>query len=779
MKSSNIWVAMLVVCLLLAPGVWAQAPASTNQSASFLAPSASAPVVPKVIEFSGTLFDEQNRPMTGPVGITFALYAQHTGGAALWMETQNVRPDESGNYTVLLGTATASGVPQELFASGEARWLGAQPERRAEQPRVLLVSVPYALKAGDAQTLGGRPASDFALANALPASSALPFGGAAAAATTAVIASAQSPLPATLGGTGTTNFIPIWTNSTTLGNSIMSQVGGNVSVGGALQLPATGTASATAGFNSRPFDLFASAWNTTGTGAAVSEHFRLQAEPAGSNTTAPSGKLNLLFQSGTGTPGETGLSINSKGIITFASGQTLPTVTGNETVKGNLSASQLISTVATGTAPLHMTSTTQVPNLNASLLGGLPAGAFALVGAPNTFTGTQTIHGDLALPNTTGSGGVGVITLGGSPFVHNFGPVNTFVGTNAGNFSMTGGSNTAIGFEALSFNTTGVANSASGWGALLSNTTGGNNTASGLGALQNNTTGSFNTASGVLALKSNTTGAGNTASGLGALASNTTGGNNTASGNAALLSNTTGAGNTAMGLQSLHSNTTGSRNIAIGSNAGGIATTGSDNIYIGNAGFAAEGKAIRIGIQGTQAKTFIAGISGVTTGGAGATVLVDANGQLGTVSSSRRYKYDVHDMDEGSNNLLRLRPVTFRYKQAQTDGSHPLQYGLIAEEVAEVYPELVQYAPTGDVNTVLYHLLPAMLLNEVQKQHRQIEAQDTHIRKLTRQVQEMQKVQQQMTALEARLARFEEMQNHSFRTAGGAAGMNKRPDSSD
>ena len=155
MESSNIWVAMLVVCSFLASAGWAQGPPSGDQSASSLAPSAASAVVPQLIKFSGTLLDEQDRPMTGPVGVTFALYAQQTDGAALWIETQNPTPDANGNYTVLLGAASNDGVPAELFVAGKARWLGVQVERQVEQPRILLVSVPYALKAGDAQTLGG------------------------------------------------------------------------------------------------------------------------------------------------------------------------------------------------------------------------------------------------------------------------------------------------------------------------------------------------------------------------------------------------------------------------------------------------------------------------------------------------------------------------------------------------------------------------------------------------------------------------------------------------
>jgi len=179
MKPSPISVAMLVVSLFLAPALLAQSPASANQNAASPAPSPSTAEVPRLIKFSGTLLDAQDRPMTGPVGVTFALHAQQTGGAALWLETQNVKPDASGVYTVLLGANSANGVPAELFASGEARWLEVQVERQAEQPRVLLVSVPYALKAKDAETLGGKPASAFLTTETL-AGAGNPAGAAAA-----------------------------------------------------------------------------------------------------------------------------------------------------------------------------------------------------------------------------------------------------------------------------------------------------------------------------------------------------------------------------------------------------------------------------------------------------------------------------------------------------------------------------------------------------------------------------------------------------------------------
>ena len=291
----------------------------------------------------------------------------------------------------------------------------------------------------------------------------------------------------------------------------------------------------------------------------------------------------------------------------------------------------------------------------------------------------------------------------------------------------TGNYNTAIGPFALRFNTTGEYNTANGYQALLNNTTGYNNTAKGYAALLNNTTGHENTATGLAALFSNTTADSNTATGEQALFSNTTGSGSTASGVASLYSNTVGGRNTAFGYAALFNNATGSNNIAIGYLAGQL-TRGNNNIDIGNGGIsAAENGVTRIGTAGTHNATYIAGINGVTTQGGGVAVFIDSNGQLGTVTSSQRFKNDIKDMGTISERLMQLRPVTFRYKQAGNNGEHPVQYGLIAEEVAKVYPNLVQYDKAGKPFTIYYHLLTPMLLNELQKEHRQNQAQRTEI----------------------------------------------------
>jgi hypothetical protein len=313
-------------------------------------------------------------------------------------------------------------------------------------------------------------------------------------------------------------------------------------------------------------------------------------------------------------------------------------------------------------------------------------------------------------------------------------PDNTFLGPQAGNYGqMTGGSNTGIGAGALSLNTSGASN-----------------TAVGSAALEFNTSGGFNTAVGFEALVFDDSGGANTALGAQALMAATTGAENTAVGTAALAQDTSGFGNVALGQGALGNVTTGNLNIAIGSSAGQNLAAGSFNIDIGNLPVADESHTMRLG-DASQHQTFIAGIYAVTSS-SGAPVFVNSNGQLGTSVSSLRFKEEVEEMGEASAGLMRLRPVTFRYKPAYDDGSRLLQYGLIAEEVAKVYPGLVQYDEEGRPLSVRYHFVNAMLLNEVQRQHAQAEAQQAEIAGAKAEIAGQ---RARIEELEARLARLE------------------------
>ncbi len=296
---------------------------------------------------------------------------------------------------------------------------------------------------------------------------------------------------------------------------------------------------------------------------------------------------------------------------------------------------------------------------------------------------------------------------------------NTAEGTDA-LFSLTGGTeNTALGADALYYNAGGIGNTAVGHSTLLSNTSGDDNTAIGVLALFSNTLGSHNTASGDFALYSNTSGDDNTADGHFALFHNTTGPRNTATGHGALYGNTTGEANTASGFNALLHNTAGSGNIALGASAGTNLRTGNKNIDIGNAGVTDESNTIRIGNVANQSATFIAGISGATVP-TGVAVIVDGTGHLGTTTSSARFKDAVKPMDKASEAILALQPVTFRYKHELDPAGIP-QFGLVAEDVEKVNPDLVARDADGKAYTVRYEAVNAMLLNEFLKEHRTVE----------------------------------------------------------
>jgi hypothetical protein len=256
-------------------------------------------------------------------------------------------------------------------------------------------------------------------------------------------------------------------------------------------------------------------------------------------------------------------------------------------------------------------------------------------------------------------------------------------------------------------------------------------------ALQFNTDGYYNTAVGFGALQFNTTGGENTAVGYGPLTSNTTGLQNTAAGRAALELNTTGSKNTASGYDALGGNTTGNNNLAVGYKAGLNLTTGSNNIDIVNHGVRGEAKTIRIGTTGTQTNAYVAGISGVTVAG-GVGVVIDTDGHLGTTVSSARFKEAVKPMDKGSETIFALQPVTFRYKKDLDPAGIP-QFGLVAEEVQKVNPDLVARDAEGKVYTVRYEAVNAMLLNEFLKEHREVQEQKATITQLKSTVAHQQK----------------------------------------
>jgi hypothetical protein len=317
--------------------------------------------------------------------------------------------------------------------------------------------------------------------------------------------------------------------------------------------------------------------------------------------------------------------------------------------------------------------------------------------------------------------------------------------------------NTAEGDFALQTLTTGIGNTAVGFGALFSNTTASQNTAIGGGALLENTTGFQNVAVGVTALFSNTIGFHNTAIGIAALFSNTTGNHNTANGDLTLLANTTGSSNTVQGAHALTTNTIGNLNIALGV-AAGENLTGDNNIDISNGGVVAEANTIRIGNQvlftdreglmhPAHSTTFIAGISGATV--SGSAVVVNSDGQLGVSPSSARFKDQIKPMDNASEAILALKPVTFRYKK-EIDSAGTPQFGLVAEDVEQVNPDLVVRDKKGKAYTVRYDAVNAMLLNEFLKEHRKVHELEANAARQQKQIEALaaglQKVSAQVEA---------------------------------
>jgi hypothetical protein len=323
-KSCQLLLALLLILLLSSLTSAQQIPLTTTSPV----------IVPRLVSYSGHV---SGVPGKAVAGMTFSIYREQDGGAPLWMETQNVSVDAKGNYTAQLGAGKSEGLPLELFNTSEPRWLGVRVNGGEEQPRVLLLSVPYALKAADAETIGGLPPSAFVLAAPPSAGAVFPTNAANAPASVAPAAASN----VTTNG-GTVNLLPLWTTATNIQNSALAQTGSGATakigigttapasaldvhgtVRGAFTMPALGAATVAAGKTSQPVTLTASTFNSSAK-AAVAQNFRWQAEPAGNNTAGASGTLNLLFGRGAAAPGETGLKIASNGHIAFASGQAFP-----------------------------------------------------------------------------------------------------------------------------------------------------------------------------------------------------------------------------------------------------------------------------------------------------------------------------------------------------------------------------------------------------------------------------------------------------------------------
>ena len=669
-------------------------------------PTKSPASVPRLVKFSGTLIDGGGKPLAGVAGVTFSLYEEPDGGAPIWMETQNVQADGNGQYTAMLGSTRNDGIPAEVFASGQGRWLGVQPQGEAERPRVLLTSVPYALKAVDAETLGGLPASAFALAGttATTPEHGVVSGVSQSEAAASIKTAGVKPLFTT---TGTTNFIPKFTDAFgDIGNSGLYQNGGNIGLG---------TTAAAIPFDIRPTP--GAAYAQLGVAQTVDYMTLFASDKFGPAFYWDPTKALRFGKGGTGLYSSQGfgefMRIQPNGYVGI--GTETPAATLD--VMGNINSSGMF---LIGANPVLISGASM-----SSLFVGLQNGgvnSYRNTGSQNTFIGAQA-----GANNTTAN-------------------YNTFVGASSGFGNSTGSNNVFLGHAAGTTNSSGTRNTFAGDSAGVFNIDGNDNTLFGANAGGGMTEGgSANTVVGSQAAATfGFSGSNNTFMGYNAGFSMTSGGENVFVGSLAGYGNTTGGNNTFVGIGAGEGNSTGNYNTFIGPNAGVDNSTGSYDVYISSVGtYPDESNAIRIGDPNYQTSAFIAGIYNNNI--SGAVVQITASGQLGITSSSRRYKEDIQDMGNSSSELLRLRPVTFRYKKPFEDGSKPVQYGLIAEEVAEVYPDLVARSADGQIETVKYQLLDSMLLNELQKQNATIAAQKERIRSQ----------EQRINSLEERLARVE------------------------
>lgn len=434
----------------------------------------------------------------------------------------------------------------------------------------------------------------------------------------------------------------------------------------------------------------AMAFNTTGAGNVVVGNFALRfGTGATSNTAIGHTALQSTTGSGNTAVGFFAGTQNTTGVDNVAVG--LHALMANTTASFN---------TAVGAGSLQATTT----------------------GADNTAVGRLALGANTVGTENTG---VGVAALGSLTS----GSGQTAVGYHALSQATTAVGNAAVGFRALSSTTTGGANTAVGAEALAENTTGGSNTAVGSNTLGANTVGSANTAVGKEALAAITTGSFNTAVGNLALDANAGGSQNAAFGNGALAVSAIGDNNVAVGWAALSESSSGSNNIGVGYQAGIGLVSGSNNIYLG--GFASafnESNTIHIGSSHTA--TYVAGIHGATSS-SGIPVFVNASGRLGTATSSARFKDHIRPLgDLHRDQLLALRPVSFVYKPEFDDGSRQVQYGLIAEEVAQTFPELLVRDADGKPQTVRYHLLTPLLLAEVQRLARERDALEVRVKAL-------------------------------------------------
>jgi hypothetical protein len=696
------------------------------QSAAPLAATA-ATTVPALVPFAGTLTEAGGKPVASETAISFLVFKDQTGGEPLFAETQDVIPDSNGHYKIQLGATLANGLPADLFASGEARWLEVQAAGQAPQPRVLIASVPYAIKAADAATLGGLPASAFVLAGTKAAgelanavanasttgSTVTTTGGTAGYVPQFIGASTIADSPVFVSGTnigiGTT------TPSTTLdvkGTALITgalTANGGATVGGTLLLPATGTASTTSGFSSQLTKIYTSAYNAASR-AVVQPRFEWEGEVTGNNTASPSATLNLLSSTTSAAATETGFHFNSNGTIRFAPGQTFPgTGTGNGTITGvtagtGLTGGGIADNVTLAVNQNVVAFQSDLANAENALNASIASAQTAAVSTSESYANSAflpaaggTVNGSLTVnysnlstsPNggnyftvqggngdyVTGSPGLGISLSAGYGGTATLNNAPQGVGGNGGSVSIASGNGGNTMFDGPPGNAGSIYLNLGAPGAYTYSTYGNPYGNRGHVIVQGDDNGYERGTPAQLIVQGSSVPTKQLLLGY------------VADGN---------AGNYGYGAIQATNDGYVNTPLALNPNGGGVGiqtTTVTNSLTIGQG----QGAAIADGWQ---------------------------------VYSSRRFKTDIQTLPNALDKVEKLRGVSYTLKAT---GKHEI--GVIAEEVGNVVPEVVTYEENGkDARSVDYTRLTALLIEAVKQQQTEIVKQQAQIADALREV---------------------------------------------
>ena len=693
----------------------AQTAQSLNpQSAAPLAASAST-AVPALVPFSGLITESDGKPVSGETAVTFMVFKDQIGGEPLFAETQAVNPDANGRYKVHLGATLAYGLPSELFATGEARWLEVQPAGQPPQPRVLMASVPYALKAADSATLGGLPASAFVLAGSKAAANLATAAVSAATTTASTVTTAGGAsgyLPEFSGASSVVDS-PVFVNGADIGIGTTTPTAnldvngtalisgalianGGATVGGSLVLGPTGTATAAASDNSQMLKFYTSAYNSTSK-AAVNPSFEWEAIATGNDSAAPSATLNLLSSTTSTGATQTGFHFNANGTITFAPGQTFPgTGTGNGTITAVTASTGLSGGATAGNATLAVNHSvvafqSDLTTVENTLNANIAKAQSAAISTSETFANSSflPLSGGLVNGTVTFQAPVSEAYTNGNSFTVQGANGIPYVGAYGQNVSLSAGYGSDDPAEYAYGGNGGSVIITSGAGGSAVDGTAGNG--------------------GNIVLKLGAGGIGYP-TGL--------------SGNVLIVGDDNG----------VYRNTPHQLGITGASNPNKQLLIG----YLADSGGDAGYGAIQATYTGVKNTPLIlnpngGGVGILTTNVTNPLTIGQGSGWAiadgWATYSSRRFKTDIQTLPDALDKVTKLRGVSYTLK-----ATGKREIGVIAEEVGAVVPEVVTYEKNGvDARSVDYNRLTALLIEATKKQQAVIQQQQKQIK--TQQVQ--------------------------------------------